>query len=91
MNDEVRRLAPRLLHGSELARDGYLRAERVGQLVGEHLEGRRDHGNRIWLLLTAEIWYRHFIGRRSAEDLEAELVEAGAEAAPRLAAAASRR
>jgi asparagine synthase (glutamine-hydrolysing) len=78
LNEEVRRLAPRLLHGSELARDGYLRAERVAQLVREHLEGRRDHGNRIWLLLTAEVWYRHFIGRRSAQDLEAELAEAGA-------------
>jgi asparagine synthase (glutamine-hydrolysing) len=77
LNDEVRRLAPRLLMQSELARDGYLRTERVRQLVGEHLEGRRDHGNRIWLLLTAEVWYRHFIGRRSAEDLEAELAEAG--------------
>jgi asparagine synthase (glutamine-hydrolysing) len=75
LNDEVRRLAPRLLLGSELARDGYLRAERVRELVSEHLEGRRDHGNRIWLLLTAEVWYRHFIGRRSAEDLEAELAE----------------
>ena len=79
------------LHGSELARDGYLRGERVAQLVGEHLEGRRDHGNRIWLLLTAEVWYRHFIGRRSAEDLEAELAEAGGGAAPRVAAAASQR
>jgi asparagine synthase (glutamine-hydrolysing) len=87
LNEEVRRLAPRLLHESELARDGYLRAERVAQLVTEHLEGRRDHGNRIWLLLTAEVWYRHFIGRRSAEDLEAELTEAGGGAAPRLAAA----
>ena len=75
LNEEVRRLAPRLLLGSELARDGYLRAERVGELVREHLEGRRDHGNRIWLLLTAEVWYRHFVGRRSAEDLEAELAE----------------
>jgi asparagine synthase (glutamine-hydrolysing) len=87
LSEEVRRLAPRLLHGSELARDGYLRAERVAQLVGEHLEGRRDHGNRIWLLLSAEVWYRHFIGRRSAEDLEAELTEAGGGAVPRLAAA----
>jgi asparagine synthase (glutamine-hydrolysing) len=77
LNEEVRRLAPRLLHGSELARDGYLRAERIAQLVSEHLEGRRDHGNRIWLLLTAEVWYRHFVGRRSAEDLEAELAGAG--------------
>jgi asparagine synthase (glutamine-hydrolysing) len=77
MNDEVRRLAPRLLVESELARDGYLRKERVQELVKEHLEGRRDHGNRIWLLLTAEIWYRHFVGGRSASDLEAELAAAG--------------
>src|SRR5918995_1996184 len=75
LNEEVRRLAPRLLLGSELARDGYLRADRVRELVSEHLEGRRDHGNRIWLLLSAGVWYRHFIGRRSAEDLEADLAE----------------
>jgi hypothetical protein len=52
----------------------------VRELVSEHLEGRRDHGNRIWLLLTAEVWYRHFIGRRSAEDLEAELAEVAGQA-----------
>jgi asparagine synthase (glutamine-hydrolysing) len=75
LSEEVRRLAPRLLLESELARDGYLRTGRVRELVSEHLEGRRDHGNRIWLLLTAEVWYRHFIGRRSAGDLEAELAE----------------
>ena len=92
LNDEVRRLAPRLLHGSELVRDGYLRGRaRRASWWSEHLEGRRDHGNRIWLLLTAEVWYRHFIGRRSAEDLEAELAEAGGGAAPRVAAAASQR
>ncbi|MGH7579994.1 MAG: asparagine synthase (glutamine-hydrolyzing) [Gemmatimonadales bacterium] len=88
LNDEVRRLAPRLLVESELARDGYLRTERVRELVREHLEGRRDHGNRIWLLLTAEVWYRHFIGRRSAEDLELELKEARAKA-PALVRSAS--
>ena len=74
---EVRRLAPRLLLESELVRDGYLRGERVGELVEEHLARRRDHGNRIWLLLTAEVWYRRYIGGRSAEDLESELAEAG--------------
>jgi asparagine synthase (glutamine-hydrolysing) len=88
LNDEVRRLAPRLLVESELVRDGYLRTERVRQLVSEHLEGRRDHGNRIWLILTAEVWYRHFIGGRSAEDLELELKEAGSKA-PALARSAS--
>jgi len=75
MGTEVRRLAPRLLRGSELVRDGYLRAERVDTLVQEHLEGRRDHGNRIWLLLTSELWYRHYISRESVADLELELTE----------------
>jgi asparagine synthase (glutamine-hydrolysing) len=81
MGSEVRRLAPRLLRQSELVRDGYLRAERVGALVAEHLDGRRDHGNRIWLLLTAELWYRHYVSRASVQDLGLELAEQGVGAA----------
>jgi asparagine synthase (glutamine-hydrolysing) len=53
LEGEVRALAPRLLHRSELVRDGYLRGERVNALVDEHLTRRYDHGNRIWLLLIA--------------------------------------
>jgi asparagine synthase (glutamine-hydrolysing) len=75
MGSEVRRLAPRLLRESELVRDDYLEAQRVNTLVTEHLEGRRDHGNRIWLLLTAELWYRHYVSGASVEDLEQELAE----------------
>nr|MBA3257899.1 hypothetical protein [Gemmatimonadales bacterium] len=44
---------------------------------GEHLARRRDHGNRIWLLLTAEVWYRRYISGRSIADLEAELAGQG--------------
>ena len=73
LEDEVRALAPRLLLQSELARDGYLREERMRELVTEHLDRRRDHGNRIWLLLSAEVWYRRYISRRSTADLEMEL------------------
>jgi asparagine synthase (glutamine-hydrolysing) len=75
MENEVKALAPRLLLNSELVRDGYLRGERVRELVTEHLDRRRDHGNRIWLLLAAEVWYRRYISRRSTADLEAELSE----------------
>jgi hypothetical protein len=57
-------------------RDGYLDGSAVRRLVDEHLARRRDHGNRIWLLLSAEVWYRRYIGRRSMSDLEAELDEA---------------
>jgi asparagine synthase (glutamine-hydrolysing) len=75
MDEEVRTLAPALLLNSELARDGYLEAAPVRRLVDEHLARRRDHGNRIWLLLSAEVWYRRYIGGRTTEDLEAELDE----------------
>jgi asparagine synthase (glutamine-hydrolysing) len=75
MDDEVRTLAPALLLRSELVRDGYLEGAAVRALVEEHLARRRDHGNRIWLLLSAEVWYRRYIGGRSTQDLEAELDE----------------
>jgi asparagine synthase (glutamine-hydrolysing) len=75
MENEVKALAPRLLLNSELVRDGYLRGERMRELVTEHLDRRRDHGNRIWLLLAAEVWYRRYISHRSTADLEAELAE----------------
>jgi asparagine synthase (glutamine-hydrolysing) len=75
LENEVRALAPRLLLRSELVRDGYLRGERMQELVTEHLERRRDHGNRIWLLLAAEVWYRRYISRRSTTDLEMELAQ----------------
>jgi asparagine synthase (glutamine-hydrolysing) len=86
LEGEVRALAPRLLLDSELVRAGYLRAERMKQLVDEHLTRRYDHGNRIWLLLSAEVWYRRYIGRRSEADLEIELHDRLAE--PRAAALA---
>src|SRR5919112_2951409 len=82
LEGEVRELAPRLLRGSELVRAGYLRAERMRQIVKEHLTRQYDHGNRIWLLLTAEVWYRRYISRRSQSDLEMELSERMGEQAP---------
>jgi asparagine synthase (glutamine-hydrolysing) len=81
LEGEVRALAPRLLLRSELMRAGYLRAERVKQLVDEHLARRYDHGNRIWLLLSAEVWYRRYISRRSEADLEMEIADRLAEPA----------
>ncbi len=79
LENEIRTLAPRLLHESELVQAGYLRGERVKQIVEEHLTRRYDHGNRIWLLLSAEVWYRRYIGGRSEADLEIELADRLAE------------
>ncbi len=33
----------------------------VAALIDEHVSGRRDHGQRLWTLLTLEWWYRLFI------------------------------
>jgi asparagine synthase (glutamine-hydrolysing) len=39
----------------------YFRQAVLHRLIEEHLSGRRDHGQRLWTLLTFEIWHRIFI------------------------------
>lgn len=40
---------------------GLLHIPAVERLIEEHVGGRRDHGQRLWSLLTLEWWYRLFI------------------------------
>ncbi|MCD4685782.1 MAG: asparagine synthase (glutamine-hydrolyzing) [Anaerolineae bacterium] len=40
---------------------GYFRASALRQLLDEHTNGQRNHGQRIWTLLTFEWWFRLFI------------------------------
>jgi asparagine synthase (glutamine-hydrolysing) len=50
-----------LLHDLLLTRPrlgGRLRADAVGRLVDDHQRGRADHGQRLWTLLTLELWLR---------------------------------
>ncbi len=61
MDAELRELGAGMLRESALVRDGYLRGDRVQGLLDEHLRRKLDHGNRLWLLLSAEAWYRQFI------------------------------
>jgi len=42
-------------------RRGYFDERAVCRLVAEHLSGKHDHGQRLWALLTLEIWHRQFI------------------------------
>ncbi len=39
-----------------LGRRGPFEAAEVRRLVSEHLGGRADHGDRLWLLLAFELW-----------------------------------
>jgi asparagine synthase (glutamine-hydrolysing) len=38
----------------------YLDATRVSALLDDHFAGRADHGQRIWALITLELWLRSF-------------------------------
>ena len=58
MDRQFRRLFSDFLPNSRLVTAGLLRGDTIRRMLDEHLGGRRDHGNRLWLLLNAEIWYR---------------------------------
>ncbi len=62
---------------ARLARDGILDQGAIARLVGEHQSGRYDHGNRLWLLLNSEVWYRMYIHGASADDISSEIAACG--------------
>jgi asparagine synthase (glutamine-hydrolysing) len=49
-----------LLSPEALSR-GHFNERTLRRLIAEHDSGKRDHGHRLWALLTFEIWYRIFI------------------------------
>jgi asparagine synthase (glutamine-hydrolysing) len=71
--EEFQRLHGALLANSRLVRDGYLDGPGIRSLLEDHLARRQDHGQRLWLLCTAEIWYRLFLDRESPAALQTEL------------------
>jgi asparagine synthase (glutamine-hydrolysing) len=73
LRDQYRSLYAAMLPNSQLVADGIVRAERMNAMVAEHLSGRNDHGNRLWQLLNAEVWYRMQIKGASAEQIGRDL------------------
>jgi asparagine synthase (glutamine-hydrolysing) len=45
----------------EALQRGYFHESSLRRLIDEHQSGKRDHGHRLWALLTFEIWHRMFI------------------------------
>ena len=77
LRDELDALYEAFLPASALGRDGFLNGDVVRQLLATHRLGRADHGQRLWLLVNSEAWYRTFILGQSADDL-AECIAATA-------------
>jgi asparagine synthase (glutamine-hydrolysing) len=75
MGDEYRALFKRYLADAHLADEGIVRPEAVQEMLDDHLTGQSDHGNRLWLLLNAEIWWRVHLEQVDVGELEAEMRE----------------
>ncbi len=75
LGNEYEALYRRFLQRAELATDGILEQRTIDRVVSEQQSGAVDHGNRLWLLLNSEVWYRMFFKGRTPEDLSAELDE----------------
>jgi asparagine synthase (glutamine-hydrolysing) len=70
LENEFRLLYRLFLNDSALVRDNYLNRSAITTLLKEHLNQKADHGNRLWLLCNAEVWYRMFIDHNSRETLK---------------------
>jgi asparagine synthase (glutamine-hydrolysing) len=73
LKDEYRLLFELFLRDSHLSRNGLFRQATVDTLLNEHLSGAFDHGNRLWLLVNSEVWYRMLMERESVHDLSGQL------------------
>jgi asparagine synthase (glutamine-hydrolysing) len=74
LQSEYSQLYTSCLRDSMLAQNHILDGTVMTQLIDEHLAKRADHGNRLWLLINAEIWYRMAILGQSKEGMRDELV-----------------
>src|ERR1700761_8544542 len=70
LQHEYRALYERFLPDSRLVQAGVLRREPIDSLLAEHLARQADHGNRLWLLINAELWYRMMILGQPREELQ---------------------
>ncbi len=75
LRDEFALLYRLFLENANLVSDGILQKAAVDRLLVAQRAGRADHGNRLWLLVNAELWYRIYIRGVSHGDLAAAIAE----------------
>ncbi len=58
---QLRDLVHDVLLSPQALNRGYFRPEAVQALIEEHIQGRADHGYRLWALLMLELWHRQYV------------------------------
>lgn len=61
LREELKTPLVELLLDQRTLQRGYFRPEAVQALIDEHLQGKMDHGDRLWALLNLELWQRTYI------------------------------
>lgn len=69
LKDEYRQLFSVFLRDPVLVEAGLVNRDSVNKLLDAHLAQKADHGNRLWLLLNAEVWYRMRIEGQSRDSI----------------------
>lgn len=72
--DEYKLLFKNFLQNSRLVEDNYFNENTIQNLLNEHTQMKADHGQRLWLLCNAEIWYRMFIDGVNKDQLHGILL-----------------
>jgi|HigsolmetaAR201D_1030396.scaffolds.fasta_scaffold00448_10 asparagine synthase (glutamine-hydrolysing) len=67
LKEQYARLCDICLRDSHLAAADIVDRAQIKRLIDEHARRRDDHGNRLWLLINAELWYRMMIEGESRE------------------------
>jgi asparagine synthase (glutamine-hydrolysing) len=78
LRDEYERLFDAFLRDSTLAGADLLEQAGIDALLEEHRAGHHDHGNRLWLLVNAEAWYRFNFTGESRDGLRNVVQQANA-------------
>ncbi|MDH3689201.1 MAG: asparagine synthase (glutamine-hydrolyzing) [Gammaproteobacteria bacterium] len=71
--DEFKILYKAFLNRSRLVEDGYFEPKAIENMLAEHINGKADHGQRLWQLCNSEVWYRMYIDGQASEDIRAVL------------------
>ena len=79
LEGEYKTLFEKFLKNSRLVEDNYLEGDTINKLLVEHLNKKSDHGQRLWLICNAEIWYRMFVDGVNKEMLHKSLMNISAE------------
>ncbi len=70
LRGELSPLLREVMRQSRFIEAGIFEPDYVHGLVDEHVQGKRDHNYRLWLLLNLELWHRLFLEGQSVEAVE---------------------